>query len=307
MIGFIYHIKNKEIGKEYIGQTVDIDWRIYKHFKALEKGTHHSDKMQRSYNKYGKDAFEVTYDQREFESYDELLIAEKIEINKYDSYNNGYNETLGGEGHSTLFDFETMVLIYQIGKRYSGVKHRLAEYYNCDRTSITAVFRKQYLDIITYDEEKLLELIQELGLTDKNLKENYVNNYDRQLTTEQVLMIFSTMEIKHFSGAACGKAFGVKKDVVGKISEGKTYKEDYKKFLELTQKQKEAYAEQMCNTTDVIRLHYQGQRGPVKNPLTQEQVNYILNNIKIKSGVQIARELGISMIEFLQLKIEKVI
>lgn len=167
MIGYIYHIKNIDTGKEYIGQTIDIDWRLYKHFNALEKGTHHSDKLQRSYNLYGKDKFKVTYEQREFESYEDLLLAERKEISKYDSYYNGYNETLGGEGHSAIFDFDTMVLLYQIGQRYNGVKHKLAEYYHCDRTSITAVFRKEYLKTITYDENKLQELINELGLTEK--------------------------------------------------------------------------------------------------------------------------------------------
>ena len=50
----------------------------------------------------------------------------------------------------------------------------------------------------------------------------------------------------------------------------------------------------MCNTTDIIRLHYEGKRGPVKNPLTQEQVNYILDNIKTKTITQISKDLGIS-------------
>lgn len=294
MIGYIYHIKNIETGKEYIGQTVDIDWRLYKHFKALEKGNHHSNKLQRSYNLYGKDNFKVSYEQKEYENYEALLLAEQEEISKYDSYYNGYNETIGGEGHSTTFDFETMVLLYQIGQRYDGIKHKLAEYYNCDRTSITAVFRKQYLSMITYDENKLQKLIQELGLTEKNLKENYINNYTRKLTQEQVLKILSTMEIKKYSGSACGKVFHVNKDIISGIVRGKTYKKDYQKFLKLTQKQKEELAEDFCNNTDVIRLHYQGQRGSVKNPLTQEQVNYILDNKKNKKQSEIANDLNIS-------------
>lgn len=294
MIGYIYHIKNIDTGKEYIGQTVDIDWRLYKHFNALKKGTHHSNKLQRSYNLHGKDKFKVTYEQREFESYEDLLLAERKEISKYDSYYNGYNETLGGEGHSVIFGFDTMVLLYQIGQRYDGVKHKLAKYYHCDRTSITAVFRKEYLKTITYDENKLQELINELGLTEKNLKENYINNCTKKLTKKQVLDILSTIEIKKYSAAACGKVYHVSKDVISRIIRGKTYKEEYQAFLQLTQEQKEKLAEDFCNNTDVIRLHYQGQRGPVKNPLTQEQVNYILDNKKNKKQSEIAKNLGIS-------------
>lgn len=295
VIGFIYHIRNKINGKEYIGQTIDIDWRLKKHFLSLEKGTHHSIKFQRAFDKYGKDAFEVSYIQQEFNSYQELLLEEIKEIDKFNSFDNGYNETRGGEGRNIIFDFNTMVLLYHIGKRYDGIKHKLAEYYNCDRTSITAIFRKDYLDIITYNEEDLQQLISELGLTSSNLKENYKNNYDRKLTTEQVLKILSTIEIKKFSQSACGKVYGVNKDVIGCIIRGKTYKEDYQQFLKLSLEQKEQLAEEMCNTTDVIRLHYQGQRGPVKNPLTQEQVNYILNNLKNKTQAQIAKDLNISV------------
>ena len=294
MIGFIYHIKNKITGKEYIGQTVDIDWRLKKHFLSLEKGIHHSTKFQRAFNKYGKDAFEVSYRQQEFNSYQELLLEEVQEIDKFNSFDAGYNETRGGEGRNILFDFNTMVLLYQIGKRYDGVKHRIAEYYNCDRTSITAIFRKNYLDIITYEEKDLQQLVDELGLTFFNLKENYKNNYDRKLTTEEVLKILSAIEIKKFSQSACGKVYGVNKDIINSILRGKTYKKDYQQFLNLSLEQKKQLAEEMCNTTDVIRLHYQGKRGPVKNPLTQEQVNYILDNLKNKTQTQIAKDLNIS-------------
>ena len=294
MIGYIYHIVNIETGKAYVGQTIDIDWRLKKHFLALRNGNHHSDKLQRSFDLHGEDKFKIDYEQREFETYQDLLNAEMLEISKYNSYEDGYNETRGGEGHATIFDFNTMVLLYNIGQRYDGVQHRLAEYYGCDRTSIKAVFRKDYLKAITYDEEDLNKLIAELGLTEKNLKENYINNYDRKLTTEQVLDILSTMEVKKYSGAACGRVFHVGKDVISGITRGKTYKEDYKIFISLSEEEKIKRAENFCNNTDVIRLHYQGQRGSVKNPLTQEQVNYILDNKALKSKTQIAKDLGIS-------------
>lgn len=294
MIGYIYHIKNIETQKEYIGQTTDIDWRIYRHFRELEKGTHHSTKLQRSYNLHGKDKFKVTYEKKQFQNYNELLLAEQKEISKYDSYSNGYNETQGGEGHSMVFDFDTMVLLYQIGQRYDGIKHKLAEYYHCDRTSITAVFRKEYLKQITYDEVALKNLIKELKLSDQNLKENYKNNYSRKLTKEQVFNILATMEIKKYSGSACAKVYHVNKDVVNGIMRGKTYKEDYEEYLKLSEDKKKKIANDFCENTDIIRLHYQGQRGPVKNPLTQEQVNYILDNQKNKKQSEIAKQLNIS-------------
>jgi predicted GIY-YIG superfamily endonuclease len=294
MIGYIYHIKNVETGKEYIGQTNDIEWRIYKHFQALKKGEHHSTKLQRSYNKHGREAFQVSYREIEVQSQKELELEEIKEIAKYDSYNNGYNETKGGEGHATLFDYETLILLYQIGQKYEGVKRKIARYFHCDPTSITAAFRKDYLAKEPYNEDKLKDLIQKIGITQDNLIGQNKRNWDRKLTEEQVLKILSVIEIKHFSQSACAKAYGTTKDIVQSIISGRTYKKDYELFQSLSQKEKEKLAEEMCNTTEVIKLHYEGQRGPVKNPLTQEQVNYILDNQNKISKAQIARDLKIS-------------
>ena len=54
MIGYIYHIINKETGKRYIGQTLDIKTRKEKHYAALRNNYHHSHKLQRAFNKYGE-------------------------------------------------------------------------------------------------------------------------------------------------------------------------------------------------------------------------------------------------------------
>ena len=94
MYGYIYKIINKVNGKMYIGQTINVSKRIKDHFKELENGTHHSVKLQRAYNKYGKDNFYYEYKIVEVKSHEELLKIEIDEIDRYDSYNNGYNMTL---------------------------------------------------------------------------------------------------------------------------------------------------------------------------------------------------------------------
>jgi len=57
----IYKITNIITSQIYIGSSIDIKERIRRHFKDLKANKHHSLKMQRSYNKYGKDVFKVTY------------------------------------------------------------------------------------------------------------------------------------------------------------------------------------------------------------------------------------------------------
>ena len=87
----IYKIENKNTGKVYIGKSKDIYKRWKEHRAMLEKGIHHSVKLQRSYNKT-KDKTIFEYSILE-EVQDESKLTEREDhyINKYDSLFNGYN------------------------------------------------------------------------------------------------------------------------------------------------------------------------------------------------------------------------
>lgn len=100
MIG-IYSIVNKIDGKRYIGQSIDIETRIKRHFRELRNRNHHSKYLQRAFDKYGEESFEteILFTCEETCNLDEL---EKDFIKKYDSYRNGYNLTIGGKGDTGL-------------------------------------------------------------------------------------------------------------------------------------------------------------------------------------------------------------
>lgn len=291
MVGYIYFITNKVNGKKYVGKTIDIERRLSRHFNDLKSGTHHSHKLQRAFDKYGKENFIVTYETYTAITEEELSKLEMDIIKREDSYCNGYNETLGGDGNTTLFDFETSVLIHQIGKRYEGVIHTLSRYYNCDRTTISGIFNRESLDIVHYNEEKLQELIKKIGLEEKNLKGNYKDNYSRRLTEEQVFMILSTVELKQYTKASCARAVGVNKDVVNCIFMGRTYKDEYKRYQLLTLEQKNKYADKFCETTEVNE--YAKDRKATTVKMTQDIVNYILDNKDNMTQKAIGDELGI--------------
>jgi group I intron endonuclease len=57
----IYKITNNITSQIYIGSSIVIKDRIRRHFKDLKANKHHSLKMQRSYNKYGKESFHIEY------------------------------------------------------------------------------------------------------------------------------------------------------------------------------------------------------------------------------------------------------
>lgn len=88
----IYKIANLINGKCYVGKSEDIECRKREHFKELNKNIHHSSYLQDDYNKYGKDNF--SFDIIEVINDAELmLIAERFYIDKFNTYENGYNMT----------------------------------------------------------------------------------------------------------------------------------------------------------------------------------------------------------------------
>lgn len=92
----IYSIINNQNQKRYIGQSVEIEERIKRHFRELRKGIHHNKHLQSSFDKYGEDvfSFEILEECEE----EELNSKEVQWIKQFDSYNSGYNETIGGDG-----------------------------------------------------------------------------------------------------------------------------------------------------------------------------------------------------------------
>ncbi len=91
----IYVITNTINGKQYVGQSIDIDKRIKQHFRDLKAGRD-SSHMQRAYNLYGKEAFAA--DIIEYCDIDKLDDREIYWIAELDTFENGYNLTLGGVG-----------------------------------------------------------------------------------------------------------------------------------------------------------------------------------------------------------------
>lgn len=93
---FIYGIKNTITGKYYIGSTINkrgISYRIARHIYHLRTNTHHSEKLQRSFNKYESDFAIWEFILFEEITKDNHQIKEQYYIDKYDAYNNGYNST----------------------------------------------------------------------------------------------------------------------------------------------------------------------------------------------------------------------
>lgn len=112
----IYSITNRITGDKYIGQTkVSFEDRWKRHINDLKRNGHDNDYLQKAWNKYGEDAFEF----KAIHICDELDILNDLEvyyIKKYDSFNNGYNLTSGGDGFEGVISEETRLKIIENAK-----------------------------------------------------------------------------------------------------------------------------------------------------------------------------------------------
>ena len=137
MIG-IYKITNTVNGKCYVGQSRDIEARWAKHLSAYKSSPEWE--LYRAFKKYGIAAFS-------FEVVEECTIEELNEreiywITQYDSFNNGYNMTLGGEAcngtnDKTVYQYD---LSGQFVKEYKSA-HDAARENNIQFTNICKVCR----------------------------------------------------------------------------------------------------------------------------------------------------------------------
>lgn len=97
-------VKNQINGKVYIGQSLDLDRRMYDHARLLRLQKHHNIHLQREYDKYGADAFSITIaEECDIESLDE---REVYWISHYGSLKNsvGYNMEGGGNAGKIVSD-----------------------------------------------------------------------------------------------------------------------------------------------------------------------------------------------------------
>lgn len=134
--GYIYCITCVKTGKAYIGQTIrTIDVRLMSHLKAaLKRNSEYT--IHKAIRKYGLSCFEIEeLDCVECETLsdlkDDLDNLEKFYIQYYDTYHDGYNMTVGGQGTQGLeFSEKSKKKFYDKMKVYwrdEGFRRKLSD------------------------------------------------------------------------------------------------------------------------------------------------------------------------------------
>lgn len=293
-IGYIYYIINKINNKRYVGKTHDLQHRLECHFSDLKLQKHHSHKLQRSVNKYGIENFTIEYKQIEYNTEEEFNLIEIKEIEKYDSYYNGYNETLGGDGNKTSLNFHDSVLVFNICQNYKGVNRKIAGYFHCDHTVIDQLAKNKLYSNISYDQQEYRELIEKIGISEENCNENYVPHNEKKLTDEQALELLAIITQTTGYQATLCSIFNVNPKLAWRLKQGLIYKNVFENFEELSSIEKEKICNDTLKKYNIISASRDRLRKRNKEALTQEQINYILDNKDKKTRVQIGKDLGIS-------------
>lgn len=143
MKGTVYAIKNRVTGQFYIGKTYKtIEERFAIHIKDSKKERNKNRKLYKAMLEYGVENF-VIFAIGEYEE-GELELKEIEYIHYYDSFYNGYNSTLGGDGRRYLtVSNEEILECYQSIGTVKGVAHSL----NISVDTVRSVLRSFELDL----------------------------------------------------------------------------------------------------------------------------------------------------------------
>lgn len=141
-MGYIYKIYNDINDKIYVGKTCStIAERWSKHLYAYTRYDWH---LYRAMRKYGVENFHIeAIEECTNENLDE---KEKYWIKYYNSFEKGYNMTIGGDGRKQL-DREVIVALWNKGKSVRDI----AESLDCWYSSVVSVLKESEL----YDKEEV--------------------------------------------------------------------------------------------------------------------------------------------------------
>lgn len=172
MKGIIYKITNKVNGKSYIGQTrYTLEFRWKQHLHKRDNAYFHN-----AIHKYGEDNFQLEI----LEECDiELLNSREIYyIAKYNTFKEGYNLTIGGDGNRRLLlddKYDEIKELYLSG--FSS--NKIATLFRVDKSSIVNILTQLGVKIrrnnLNINYQELLELAEDyrIGHSLKSLAKRY--------------------------------------------------------------------------------------------------------------------------------------
>lgn len=178
MTGKIYCISNNINNNLYIGKTTypNIETRFKEHQRDSRKEKCKDRPLYRAINKYGFENFTISLidecDIRELEA------REQYWIDYYDTYNNGYNATKGGDGR-VLYDYDLFIEDYLSGMLVIEIANK----HGCGPDIITKALHLAGIDGHT---NKINRSKNPVDQYDKN--DNFIQSFESQRAAARYLI-----------------------------------------------------------------------------------------------------------------------
>jgi group I intron endonuclease len=157
MTGIIYKITNLINNKAYIGQTIQpIKDRWYRHCGKTGSKQELDMPIKRAILKYGKENFSIEI----LEEVDRSLLDKReiYYIELLDSYNKGYNATLGGQKGAKLIQTPIDQQMQIIDMYHKGSSLRsISKVFNIDKTTVKGILVKNNVKLRTTRTYKLTQ------------------------------------------------------------------------------------------------------------------------------------------------------
>ena len=215
-MAWIYLITNDINGKQYVGKTYykSIQERWHQHLNDYKKQNCEKRPLYNAMNKYGIEHFHI----KEIEYVLPEMDLEKREIywiNQYDTYHNGYNATLGGDG-KRVYNYDELIAAYKELKNLTKV----ANIFHCDTGHLSKILKANNIKIISG--QQISQQMNGKQVAQYDLNDNFIQIFPSSCDAAKALnKITSTSRgaSSHIADACKGKrktAYGYKWKFVDK-------------------------------------------------------------------------------------------
>ena len=168
-MGYIYLITNNINGKKYVGKTeLSVKKRWKQHIKDSKREKCEIRPLYRAIRKYGENNFSIC--EIDTGHGNELSNKEQYWIQYYNTYEDGYNATLGGDG-KVLLDYDEIIKTYLTTHNATEVARILG----CSVESVYKILKANDIPIIKDKEVIVEKYAKEIVQYDK--KGNFIKTY----------------------------------------------------------------------------------------------------------------------------------
>lgn len=191
-MAYIYQIVNDINNKVYVGKTQhSLEKRFLQHCKDAYKERTEKRPLYNAIQKYGIEHFRIEL----LEETNEPEERETFWIKEKDSYKNGYNATLGGDG-KRYYDYKELSLSYQELETIQAV----AEKYDCCCGTVKKALIENGIKPLSCQEQNKIK--SSIAIKQYSLDHEYIQTFSSSMDAAHYVRPNASRENKNLTGVA---------------------------------------------------------------------------------------------------------